>query len=110
MSSSVADPHEPLPAEPGQPPGHAVRSLVAESWLRSYQAGVDPEGDGAPLDLTRDELVAYRERHPLAAAMPLVRDLLTQDAEELGHIVAIGDAQGRLLWVEGHRRLRERAE
>jgi transcriptional regulator of acetoin/glycerol metabolism len=110
MSSSVADAHERFLAEPGQPLGDAVRSVVAESWLRSYRAGVDPEADGAPLDLSPDQLDDYRARHPLAAAMPLVRHLLTQDAEEAGHIVAVGDAGGRLLWVEGHRRLRARAE
>jgi hypothetical protein len=42
--------------------------------------------------------------------MPLIRKLLTQDADEAGHIVAIGDASGRLLWVEGHHRLRTLAE
>jgi hypothetical protein len=42
--------------------------------------------------------------------MPLIRRLLTDDADEAGHIVAIGDARGRLLWVEGHHRLRAQAE
>ena len=106
----VADAHERFLAEPGRPVGDGVRPVVAESWARSLLAGVDPEASGAPLDLTPDELDAYRAGHPLAAAMPLVRHLLTQDAEEAAHIVAIGDAHGRLLWVEGHRRLCERAE
>jgi transcriptional regulator of acetoin/glycerol metabolism len=106
----VADAHERFLAAPDRPVGDGVRPVVADSWLRSWRAGVNPEGSGAPLDLIPDELAAYRAGHPLAAAMPLVRHLLTQDAEEAGHIVAVGDAQGRLLWVEGHRRLRERAE
>jgi hypothetical protein len=42
--------------------------------------------------------------------MPLIRRLLTDNADEAGHIVAIGDARGRLLWVEGHHRLRAQAE
>ena len=90
----VADAHERFLAEPGRPVGDGVRPVVAESWVRSLQAGVDPEAAGAPLDLSPDALDDYRAAHPLAAAMPLVRHLLTQDAEEAGHIVAIGDAAG----------------
>ena len=42
--------------------------------------------------------------------MPMVRSLLTDPAAAGGHVVAVGDAQGRLLWVEGDRDLRTRAE
>jgi transcriptional regulator of acetoin/glycerol metabolism len=106
----VADAHERFLAAPDGPLDDAVRPVVADSWRRSWRAGVDPEAPGAPLDMSDDDLVAYRDGHPLAAAMPLVRHLLTQDAEEASHIVAIGDIHGRLLWVEGHRGLRRRAE
>jgi transcriptional regulator of acetoin/glycerol metabolism len=106
----VADAHERFLAAPDGPLDDAVRPVVADSWRRSWRAGVDPGAPGAPLDLSDDDLAGHRERHPLAAVMPLVRHLLTQDAEEAGHIVAVGDADGRLLWVEGHRGLRRRAE
>jgi transcriptional regulator of acetoin/glycerol metabolism len=106
----VADAHERFLAAPDGPLGDAVRAVVADSWRRSWRAGVDPGAPGAPLDLSDGDLAAYRDSHPLAAAMPLVRHLLAQDAEEAGHIVAVGDAAGRLLWVEGHRGLRRRAE
>ncbi len=42
--------------------------------------------------------------------MPLIRSLLTEPAESSGHVVAVGDRQGNLLWVEGDRGLRSRAE
>jgi len=86
-----------------------VRGVVGESWRRSLQLGVNPHGT-APLELEEGALRAYRERHPLAALMPMVRYLLEQDADEAGHIVAVGDAGGRLLWVEGHHGLRSQAE
>lgn len=46
----------------------------------------------------------------LAPAMPLVRDLLAESADESGHVVAVGDAAGRLLWVEGSSRVRDRVD
>ncbi|GLY19125.1 GAF domain-containing protein [Kineosporia rhizophila] len=98
-------------AAPGTPlPDDIVRPVVAESWKRSLALGVDPQAEAAPLDMSEGQLADYRANHPLAAMMPLIRRLLTEDADEAGHIVAVGDALGRLLWVEGHHRLRSRAE
>ncbi|WP_327327612.1 GAF domain-containing protein [Streptomyces sp. NBC_01210] len=77
-----------------------VRSVVAESWRRSARAHVSPEGT-AGVELDADDLGAYRESHPLARVMPLVRELMGAYARDGEHLVAVCDAQGRLLWVEG---------
>jgi len=83
-----------------------VRPLVRQSWRRSLQSLVGPE-DLPPLDLRGDELEAYRRAHPLAGAMPMIRGLLLPgEAADAGVIVAVGDAAGRLLWVEGDRQIR----
>lgn len=78
-----------------------VRPVVAESWRRSARARVSPDGP-APVELADDELAAYREAHPLAAAMPVIRELMGAYATDGEHLVAVCDAYGRLLWVEGH--------
>ncbi|NUK03415.1 GAF domain-containing protein [Streptomyces lunaelactis] len=77
-----------------------VRSVVAESWRRSARAHVSPEGT-AGVELAADDLGAYRESHPLARVMPLVRELMGAYARDGEHLVAVCDANGRLLWVEG---------
>nr|WP_234338125.1 GAF domain-containing protein [Streptomyces sp. NRRL F-5727] len=96
-------PREPGP-EQGTAPGSgtraAVRALVAESWRRSERARVSRDG-AAPTELEEAEVAAYREQHPLAAAMPVIRELLGADARDGGHLLAVCDAAGRLLWVEG---------
>jgi len=86
-----------------------VRPLVADSWQRCLDLGVDPD-TGPPVDLGQAELDAYRHEHALAEAMPLVRRLLVEDGWEAGLIVALADADGRLLWVEGASEVRRRAE
>jgi hypothetical protein len=87
----------------------AVRSVIVDSWRRSLGSGVDPDGLSAPVELVDDELLAYRAAHPLATVMPVIRRLLVEDAEDDRMIVAVTDAGGRMLWVEGDRRLRARA-
>ncbi|SCL60500.1 GAF domain-containing protein [Micromonospora chersina] len=76
-----------------------VRDVVRRSWERS--ALLDPEAT-APVDLTDDALASYRAAHPLARVLPLFRDLLGGIAQDGAHLMAVCDADGRLLWVEGH--------
>jgi hypothetical protein len=89
--------------------GAGVREVVAQSWLRSSQARVNPDAD-PPVTLTDGDLAAYRAAHPLAAVIEAMRELVGGTADDGEHLMAVGDAAGRLLWVEGHRGARERAE
>ncbi|MES9523519.1 GAF domain-containing protein [Streptomyces capoamus] len=86
-----------------------VRSVVAESWRRSARAGVGPDGT-AGVELTDGDLLAYRAEHPLARVMPLFRELMGTFAADGEHLLAVCDAHGRLLWVEGHAATRRRAD
>ncbi|MFF5147085.1 GAF domain-containing protein [Streptomyces sp. NPDC013157] len=86
-----------------------VRSVVAESWRRSARAGVGPDG-AARVELTDGDLGAYRAEHPLARVMPLFRELMGTFAADGEHLLAVCDANGRLLWVEGHPATRRRAD
>src|SRR4051812_21859271 len=94
----------------GDPMAHdGVRAVVWDSWRRSLGSGVDPDGGAPPVGLLDGDLLAYREAHPLSQGMPVIRRLLVQDAEADRMIVAVTDAAGRMLWVEGDPRLRSRA-
>jgi transcriptional regulator of acetoin/glycerol metabolism len=89
----------------------ATRRLVAESWARASARRLAPDRaePGAPLG--HDLLDELRRSHPLAVAVPVIRSLLVRDADEgSGVVVAVGDAAGRLLWVEGDRTLVRQAE
>jgi transcriptional regulator of acetoin/glycerol metabolism len=102
--------HEAMVTSGAAPPTAApVRSVVLDSWRRSLGSGVDPDGAAPPVDLLDDDLVAYREAHPLAAVIPVIRRLLVADAEADKMIVAVTDAAGRMLWIEGDHALRSRA-
>ncbi|TQK50459.1 GAF domain-containing protein [Streptomyces sp. SLBN-118] len=86
-----------------------VRSVVADSWRRSARARVSPDGT-AGVELDADALTAYRENHPLARVMPLVRELTGAYAQDGEHLVAVCDAHGRLLWVDGPPATRSKAD
>ncbi|MFJ9909772.1 GAF domain-containing protein [Streptomyces sp. NPDC101152] len=89
----------------------APRVLVADSWRRSAQCGIRPDGNRLPpLRRSFDDLTAYRDTHALAAVLPLFHELLGAGAADDGHVFAVGDADGTLLWVEGDARTLARAE
>lgn len=85
-----------------------VRPVVADSWRRSARAGVGPDGS-ANVELMDGDLGVYRAEHPLARVMPLFRELLGTFAADGEHLLAVCDAHGRLLWVEGHASTRRQA-
>lgn len=96
-----------------EPPAEAVRSLVRDSWLRSAAQGVDPaaaESRVAGSALRGDRFAEYRAAHRLTTVRGLVRTLMLDDIAGSGVVVALTDRAGRLLWVEGDRSARDRAE
>jgi len=88
----------------------SLRSIVRESWRRSLDGGMDPEHSLAAISLDEDALAEVRSAHPLAIGMPVIRRLLVDSASDAGLLVAVSDAAGQLLWVEGSHALRSRAE
>lgn len=87
-----------------------LRPVVVESWLRSQRRTIDPFRAPEQPALSDDELVELRRIHPIARVLPVVQRLLFEEAGDSGLIVAVGDAAGRLLWLDGDPGLRSRAE
>ena len=92
------------------PKRDSVRPIVLESWQRALSLGVDPDRALAPVDCATADLERLRESHPLSSVIHVIRRLLGDDAEDSGHLMAITDATGVLLWVEGAHALRSKAE
>ncbi|WP_120005300.1 GAF domain-containing protein [Nesterenkonia muleiensis] len=88
----------------------ALKPELRDSWQRSAQFLPDPGAALAPVEMAGNDLQSYRSTHPLSLVLPIFQRLLIQPAAEAGLIVAIGDAEGRLLWVDGDRHSMHRAE
>ena len=87
-----------------------VRPLVVDSWIRSLAAGVDADRATAPLVFEGGELREFRAEHPLSAVFPLLYDVLGRAAEDCDCVMAVGDTEGRLLWVCGRPSVVRQAE
>jgi hypothetical protein len=92
----------PAPAQP--------RPVVSESWRRSLAARVDPEHAGPPTVYQRGEMAELRAGHPLAEALPVLRETLVSIADEATHMMIVTDASGHILWREGQLDVLRRAD
>lgn len=88
----------------------SVRSVIADSWLRSVAAGVSADRSAAPITLEPDLVRDYREDHPLSRVFPLLYDVLGRAAEDCDSLMAVADEHGQLLWVCGQPGVLRRAE
>jgi len=85
----------------------SVRAVVARSWARSADAGVDPVEHLAPIRLDEREIEERWSHHPLYPVLPMLRDLLSGATTESSHMLVISDGAGVLMWIEGHHRVIE---
>lgn len=100
-----------MKAFPDQPASWLhLPEFLRDSWQRSARSVANPQGALAPIELDDDSLSASRRDHPLRLVLPVFEQLLVRPAAEAGLVVAIGDAAGRLLWVDGDRVMLRRAE
>ena len=87
------------------------RAVVSDSWQRSLDARIDPErGAGPPTVFDVGQMADIRGAHPLAATMPVLRETLVAIADDAIHMMIVTDAQGHILWREGHTEVLHRAD
>ncbi|GAA1487753.1 helix-turn-helix domain-containing protein [Brachybacterium sacelli] len=87
-----------------------VREAVLSSWRRSLASLPEHGATSARPVVVGEELEEFRRRHVFESVLPLLRSRLIDPAVDAGLVVALGDAHGRLLWVEGRSREIDRAE
>ncbi|GAA0422405.1 transcriptional regulator [Acrocarpospora corrugata] len=85
------------------PQGESPRTVISASWRRSLAAGIHPEVRAAPLVYDVGDIGDARSAHPLSELLPLLNHTLLQIADEAAHIMVVTDADGHILWRDGHR-------
>lgn len=84
-----------------RPQAPHLRSEISDSWHRSAASGVSVDLTCAPVTLDDTSLHSRRGAHPLAQVLPLLEDVLGQAVRDCDAVLALGDADGHLLWVTG---------
>jgi hypothetical protein len=75
--------------------------MVASSWQRATEQGVDPDGY-APTMLGPAETERALAAHPVSRLLPRIEKMLYEATEDARYFAVLSDADGVLLWVDGH--------
>ncbi|MCX5386359.1 helix-turn-helix domain-containing protein [Streptomyces sp. NBC_00083] len=86
----------------GRRPTVVPRKDIGESWRRALSSGLDPDGGRHAGILSAAEVERRRRHSPLTDVLPVLRDALVSVADAAQHIMVVSDAEGRVLWREGH--------
>lgn len=78
-----------------------LRPVVANSWRRATDCGVDPDGY-APVRLDSKSTRRALARHPISHLLREIQRNLREATDDSRYLVALSDADGLLLWVNGH--------
>ncbi|RAX48103.1 transcriptional regulator [Arthrobacter sp. AQ5-05] len=92
--------HEDLGAGTPDDAAWQLRDVVRESWLRSLEYRNSVESNAHTV-LSDEALRDLRTASPLRLVLPVFDRLLLEPTRDTNLILAIGDPNGRLLWVKG---------
>ncbi|MFE3443890.1 GAF domain-containing protein [Nocardia sp. NPDC059180] len=90
--------------------GQQLRGDVRASWDRAQRRGLHPDRHLPQVAVGEAELAHRRAQGGLAAVWPVLLSTLGSAADEPGHLLFAGDADGHLLWVLGDSTARRSAE
>lgn len=86
------------------------RTVIARSWQRSRELGLNPHAERAPTVLSSEEIEAWLAREDLGRAARPVLDDLVGTVQDTRHVIVLADAQGRILYSVGHRQIQDYLE
>ena len=87
-----------------------VRPVIEQSWQRMVGAGLAPDRLRPTRAFARDELEDRRDASPLRGCIDVLRHCLGGFAMDAEHVMVVVDGTGRILWLEGDPRVRQRAD
>lgn len=86
------------------------RDLVARSWSRVLEVGLDPDSRPLRDPLPWDEVLRRRRESPLSLVIDELRAIISSVADASQFLLVVTDGDGVILWREGAARVRSRAD
>ncbi|MEE8320560.1 MAG: sigma-54-dependent Fis family transcriptional regulator [Gammaproteobacteria bacterium] len=86
------------------------RSVIASSWQRCRQLGINPHEERARSVLLPEEIEARLHNDNLGLAGKTVLDRMAQTVAGTRHVIVMADSSGRILYSVGHRQIQSHLE
>ncbi len=94
----------------GSAPPERPRAVVARSWRRVLDLGIDPDGHNGRDPLIPSEVEERRRASRLSLVIDEIRELLLSAADASNYLVVVTDHDGVVLWRSGSPRVKRQAD
>jgi hypothetical protein len=94
----------------GGRPAMRPRAVVARSWSRVFEAGLDPSGSNVRVPHPVEEVERRRRQSPLSTVIGDLTQIVAPVADASQLLLVVTDAEGVILWRNGSARIRARAD
>lgn len=94
----------------GSRSGMRPRDIVARSWSRVLESGLDPDGSNVRDPMSVDEVQRRRRRSPLSSVIDELEQVISAVADVSQLLLVVTDAEGVILWRMGAANVRRRAD
>ena len=86
------------------------RAVVARSWSRVFETGLDPAGLNVRTPYPIEEIERRRRQSPLSAVIGDLTQIVAPVADASQLLLVVTDADGVILWRNGSAKVRARAD
>ena len=87
-----------------------LRPVIADSWLRSKELGINPHNKRAKSVLSKDELEERLHSENLGVSGKNVLDRMENTVKDTGHVIVLADKTGKILYSVGHEQIQTHLE
>ena len=94
----------------GQLDDKRLRPVIADSWLRSRELGVDPHNERAQSVMSKEQLEEKLHSENLGISGRNILDRMAHTVKDTGHIIVLADQSGRIMYSAGHQKVQEELE
>ncbi|MGB1800922.1 MAG: helix-turn-helix domain-containing protein [Gammaproteobacteria bacterium] len=94
----------------GQLDDNRLRPVIANSWLRSRELGVNPHSQRAQSVISKEELEEKLHSENLGISGKSVLDRMANTVKDTEHVIVLADKFGRILYSVGHEEIQGHLE
>lgn len=87
-----------------------LRPVIADSWLRSRELGINPLTNRARSVISNEEIEAKLHTENLGISGKNILDRMSDTVKDTGHVIVLADNSGRIIYSVGHKQVRDHLE
>ncbi len=87
-----------------------LRPVIADSWVRCRELGINPLNNRARSVISKEEIEAKLHSENLGVSGKNMLDRMANSVKDTGHVIVLADSSGRIIYSVGHEQILKKLE